>query len=309
MLGLLAGVAGYWALSRSVEAPAELDAERAAALQRENEGLRQELAALPDVEQELAGARESIQHLENGLAEAEAVLEEFRSAQSAAGNSEAARAELANEPEDTSPDPRERLWAALGDPHMRRIQASSVVDMGYSEFLAEFDPARREALREALIAARMEEMEASYEAMQAGAALSQEESRALAEARDASTRQSVAGLLSPQELQLYDAYAEQADGRIMAAGLDVQLGLYAAGMTPENRALAREVLLDEFLATQDAQVAAESSSEDALQAQIDAMRAAQERIRAALPEDQQILFDQFVERQIENLIQSSELMR
>jgi hypothetical protein len=68
-------------------------------------------------------------------------------------------------------------------------------------------------------------------------------------AADPELRADLAEVLTPQQLQEYDAYQEGLEGRVVRKGLDMQVGMMTSGLSPENREQMVDILAEEMMAS------------------------------------------------------------
>lgn len=99
-------------------------------------------------------------------------------------------------------------------------------------------------------------------------------------------REELAQVLTPQELAAFDEYQAGMNERIQRQSYDLQLTMFAPGLTPENRALALDVLVEETAIAQQEGTGRTVVYDRAL-----------ERLAGSLDEPQYALFEGFVEQQ------------
>jgi len=113
-------------------------------------------------------------------------------------------------------------------------------------------------------------------------------------------RDELSHILTAEEMAVWDEYQDTIEERVLDQTYEMQLSMFAGGLTPENREIVKQTIIDEMLAT-DADVTQYPAGTSDIQAAFDIQRAAYERARQrlldVLSEDQLVHFDQFVETQ------------
>jgi hypothetical protein len=65
-------------------------------------------------------------------------------------------------------------------------------------------------------------------------------------------REVLSKILTADEMATWEDFEEHKAERMMEQTYDMQLGMFAAGLTPENKAMVRDVMVDEEMFFQDA---------------------------------------------------------
>ena len=180
------------------------------------------------------------------------------------------------------------------------------MDMAFGEFFQELSlPSETEQQVRDIIAAHMSEQIAKgVEVLQSG--FDKEKLEEMEQNAEKRLREKLSRVLTPQEMDIWDEYAETVEERMLEQNYDMQLNMYAGGMTPENRILVRDVLVDEMLAIgeerdqgtgMDMGMSMDMDIEAALNMQLAAFERARERLAGELGDEQLTHFDRFVETQ------------
>ena len=202
--------------------------------------------------------------------------------------------------------------AALGEmlqgEGMEQMMENSVlaqVSMMYGDFLRSdaLSPEKREALRELLNAYAKAQMRDGLDAFTGKA--DWEEVQAYQQEAQAQRDAEIAALLSPTELEAWEAYQEELPRRMMSQNMDMQLGMFAPGLDADARALARDVIVEEVLMAEEADPS--TTPAGAVQGMSQAMANARERLTGALGEDDLQQLDLFMQ-QMEQFAQIGEGM-
>ena len=201
-----------------------------------------------------------------------------------------------------------KMFSGKRGKKMAEFSARSAAEMQYGDFFRELDlPAEIEAqVREILHASMVEQITRGMEAMRGGA--DPEELRLTEKERVAELRLDLAELLTDEELAAWDEYEATKEERVMRMQFDMQLGMFAAGMTPENRTLATDVLVEEFLASKDALKETPQNTAASVNMQLAGMTRARERLAEQLDEKQLAHFDRFVDHLAGAMSMAAEMM-
>ena len=126
-------------------------------------------------------------------------------------------------------------------------------------------------------------------------------------------RDELSQMLTGEEMALWDQYQETMQQRVLDQTYDMQLSMFAAGLTPESRDIVRQAIVDEMLATSPHALQYPQTTEAALETAFDVQRGAFTRARARvaeqLSEDQLAHFDRFVETQEQMVDMALQMMR
>ncbi len=202
--------------------------------------------------------------------------------------------------------------AALGEmlqgEGMEQMMETSVlaqVSMMYGDFLRSdaLTPEKREALRELLNAHATAQMRDGLDAFTGKA--DWEEVQAYEQEAQAQRDAEIAALLSPTELEAWEAYQAELPQRMMSRSMDMQLSMFAPGLDADARALARDVIVEEVLMAEEADPS--TTPAGAVQGMSQAMANARERLAGALGEEDLQQLDLFMQ-QMEQFAQMGEGM-
>jgi hypothetical protein len=182
--------------------------------------------------------------------------------------------------------------------NMARMSAQFSVPAMYGELFKELNlPPETEAqVREILIDSMAEQVSQGFDAMNGKA--DSEEMRKNMEAHGQKLRAELATVLTADELAVFDEYEANKEQRMLESSIDVQLTMFAKGLTEENRTLLRDVIVEEMTAQGTWMNNPESYANPggAIDRQITAFRTARDRVVPALPEDQAAHVDAFIEQ-------------
>jgi hypothetical protein len=187
---------------------------------------------------------------------------------------------------------------------MADYAASMSMDMAFADFFDELSlPADIEGkVRDILVAHMSEQITKGMEAMQDG--FDKEKLEQMEQGAEEQLREELSRVLNREEMVVYDEYADTMDERMMAQNYDMQLNMYAGGMTQENRTLVRDVLVDEMLAIGEERdqdmgmgMGMDGDIQAALNMQLEAFERARETLAGELDDEQLAYFDRFVEAQ------------
>lgn len=120
-----------------------------------------------------------------------------------------------------------------------------------------------------------------------------------AKTRKEQMRAELKSVLGAEGLEQFDAYQEEMPERMIGQSMDMQLGIFAGGLTPENRTMVRDVLVQELLPGQPDPTA--PASPDQMASMSETQRAAfdraLQRLQPSLPPDQYAEVEGFVRQQ------------
>ncbi|MDK1020616.1 MAG: hypothetical protein QGD90_03155, partial [Candidatus Hydrogenedentes bacterium] len=113
-------------------------------------------------------------------------------------------------------------------------------------------------------------------------------------------RDELSYFLSPEELAAFGEYQATLPERMLERNYEMQLSMYASGLSPENRAMVLDVLIEEMLFLQDDSVAASSSASDPgseFTSRIEVYDRVRERFAGVFDEGQKAVLDRFLDQQ------------
>ena len=188
--------------------------------------------------------------------------------------------------------------------------ARTTVDLKYGDFIRSLglDEARQAQVEEAFILGMRAQIE------QASSSLFGTEADA-GERADPETdvlREHLAQVLTPEELEIFDASQNDARARNVRRTFDVQLRLFAGGLTPENRERVLDVFVEETLKAIDEEGTAPPDGLDfrgQLERQKTVYPRALERLRGDLDDEQYAIVERFVDNQLGLLETSSKWLQ
>lgn len=203
-------------------------------------------------------------------------------------------------------NPLAQMFSGEDGKKLADYAARMSMDMAFGDFFDELSlPADTESQVRDILAAHMsEQISKGMEAMQSG--LDKEKLEQMKEDAEERLREELSRVLNREEMAVYDEYADTMDERMLAQNYDMQLNMYASGMTQENRTLVRDVLVDEMLAIgeerdQDMGMGMGMGMDGDIQAafnmQLEAFERARETLAGELDDEQLAYFDRFVAAQ------------
>ncbi|MCH8204183.1 MAG: hypothetical protein IID09_03420 [Candidatus Hydrogenedentes bacterium] len=262
------------------------DAERTMAM------LEDALAALPDAVEESDDDRASTD--DSGL------LEDAPDAE-----------ETSEEDETKKANPFAAMFSGEMSDKMIVSSAKMNVEMQYGDFLNGLDGDAAEQARLVITQILLDQTERGMSVMR-GELSADEISTIDYEQR---MRDELSYFLTPEELAVFDEYQATIQERMLERSYSMQLNMYASGLTPENRAMVLDVLIEEMLFLQDDGAAASSSASDPgseFARLIEVYDHVRERFAGVLEEDQQAVLGRFLDQQqsmLEMMIPMMESMR
>jgi len=182
--------------------------------------------------------------------------------------------------------------------------ARMAMDMQYGDFFAEveLDPEVEQEVRDIIVAHMTDQMTSGIEM-----ATSSEDStfdlwgiEDMTDQVSEALRADLAQVLTADQMNVWEEYDARKEERVLTKQYDMELGMFASGLTPENRELATDVLVDEIL------LAKETRQQDpdepaGMQAEFERQRQvfanARARLAELIDESQLVHFDRFVEQQ------------
>ncbi len=188
--------------------------------------------------------------------------------------------------------------------------ARAAVNMRYGEFIRslDLDENRRAEVEDAFIQGTRAQIERASSSLFAG-----EEDEEKPEDADVDVLlEHLAQVLTPEELERFDASQSDLRETNVRRNFQVQLRIFAAGLTPENKERVLNVLVEETLKAIDEAGTAPPGSLD-LKGLLDTQKTvyprALERLRNDLDDEQYAVFERFVDNQLGLLETSSRLLR
>lgn len=214
----------------------------------------------------------------------------------------------AAEPGEAEANPLAALGDLLQGEGMEQAMETSVlaqVSMMYGDFLRgdALTPEKREALRELLNAHAKAQMRDGLDVFTGKAEW--DEVQAYLQEAQAQRDAEIAALLSPTELEAWEAYEAELPQRMMTQSIDMQLGMFAPGLSSETRDRARDVIVEEMLMSREADPS--TTIPGGVQAMSQAMANARERLAGEIGEEDLQQLDLFMQ-QMEQFAQIGEGM-
>ena len=111
-------------------------------------------------------------------------------------------------------------------------------------------------------------------------------------------RQELSKILSSDELVVWEEFEANKATHMIEQQYDMQLGMFAVGLTAENRTMVRDVMVDETLLLQQAQLDDDVlTMESRLKAHMEIFQNARQRLFPLLDTDQYTVAEAFIEQQ------------
>jgi hypothetical protein len=183
---------------------------------------------------------------------------------------------------------------------MAELSAKMAIDMQYADFFKELDlnPDTEQQVRDIMQTTMAEQMTKGFESLGDGFDASAMEDSA-ADTTDV-MRDRLSEVLDGNQMAIWEEYEDTKQERMLATQYDMQLSMFASGLTEENRALAIGTIVDEVLAMQESRrndPNVERNMRTELDAQLQAFDSARERLALHLDDRQIAQFDRFIEQQ------------
>jgi len=262
VIAFVAALALGFQMMRAYERAARLDNEITALKARFDAAKTQADEAVQKSKEEIDGLHQQIAEIEDKTAKADAPglagAQPASAGDLLAGMLSALKpAEDKKEPGSSGSDAKANPMAAMAKmfqgeagEKVAALGAGMAVDMAYQDLFKEWNlPKDTEAkVREMFRSYMAEQIKASIDMGQKG--FSKEAAEKLESEGKARLREQLATVLTPEEMARWEEYESTLDERILEKQYDMQLGMLAPGLTPENRELVRDVLVEEFLAGQ-----------------------------------------------------------
>lgn len=128
-------------------------------------------------------------------------------------------------------------------------------------------------------------------------------------------RAELAQALNPEEMEYFEEYQDGMAERMMRRSYDMQLNMYAAGLTEENRAMVLDVLVEEALLGNEllqTQTDTNGGMTQQVGAQFDLqlgiLERSAERLTDALDEDQYAILQRFIDQQASTFEMARQMM-
>ncbi len=230
----------------------------------------------------------------------------------------------AETPADDDPkkkSPLAKMLDSMDVDTMAKIQAVNTLDMSYKRLFDALDlpPDVKVQVHDALLAIKTEENAAMFRQMKSGDETNFDETEREKAERNTRLRASLATLLSKDDLAAWEDYENNITEHTLAGSMDMMVGMYAGALTPENRVLAVDTVVEEMMASLDPEnfLAQGKPTTDLdipgqethINRQLDALARAQERLADAFDDEQYAAFGDFVEQYGNTMRNSIQMMR
>lgn len=222
---------------------------------------------------------------------------------------EALKTSAGSEEGASTKNPLAAMFSGKQGKEMARMSAQFTVPTLYGGLFKELNlPPETEArVREILVDSITEQVSLSFDAMNKKS--DPEEMRKNMEAHGQRLRADLATVLTADELAVFDDYEANKERRMLESGLDVQLTMFAKGLTEENRDMFRDVIIEEMTAQGYSTNNPENYTNPggAIERQMTAFQTARDRVVPVLPEDQAAHVDAFIQ-QMEGMMSAQQEM-
>ncbi len=205
-----------------------------------------------------------------------------------------------------------QMYSGENGKQMAKMGAEMAVNMQYRDLFTSLNlPSDVEQrLREILSDSMAEQISSGMQAMSGGT--SREAMKAAKEKSDADLRSKVAAVLSADEMAKWDEYQAEMPKHVLTQSLDMQLNMLAPSLAAETHNRARDVIVEEMLASQvmpDATGFPESGDFQAqISAQQEAMTRARDRLAQELNESDLAQIDGLISQMQRMMEMSSQMM-
>ena len=127
------------------------------------------------------------------------------------------------------------------------ISANMMVDMEYGDLLYDLQlpPAREQQAREIIARNMGDQISTGMGVFQTKA--SNQQLSDLKTTADQKLRRELSQVLNPNQLSAFDSYQRELPEHILGKSIEMQLSMFSGNLTPHNRKIAREVLVQELM--------------------------------------------------------------
>jgi hypothetical protein len=205
------------------------------------------------------------------------------------------------------------MFGGEGGKQLADYSARMTVNMHYSDLFRELSlpPETEQRVREIITRHMSDQITRGIEMLQEDPG--PERVKRMEEEATERLRDELSGVLTVKEMALWDDYQEAMPERVLDQTYEMQLNMFASGLTPESRDMVKQAIVDEMLAMNPQAMQYPQTTEAALKTtfdmQRDAFARARERVAEQLAEDQLAHFDRFVETQEQMVETALQMMR
>jgi hypothetical protein len=286
---------------------------------------QQQLAGMV-AREELETARRSVAELEKTVADLKSQLEPSDGKGEASATEEAAQGKALLEMFASMADTQQtaetgngltnmlsRMFGGESGKQLADYSARMSVNMYYGDLFRELNlpPETEQQVRDIITRHMTDQIAQGMEMLQQQS--DPETVKRMEEEATKRLRDELSQVLTGEEMAFWDEYQETMQQRVLDQSYDMQLSMFATGLTPESRDVVRQAIVDEMLASSPHGLQYPQTTEAALETAIDIQRGAFTRARARvaeqLLEDQLAHFDRFVETQEQMLDMALQMMR
>lgn len=181
---------------------------------------------------------------------------------------------------------------------MAKMGASMAVNMQYGDLFnqLQLSPETEQRVKDLITSNMSDQISKSMDAM--GNKSSLQDMHKSAKESEAQLRAELSKLLTPEQLALYDQYQQEMPERMLGQSVDMQLSMFASGLSAEDRTQARQVIVEEMInaggATDSTGIPANGNMQDHLQKQQAALQRARDRLAETMDADKVAQVDRFV---------------
>ncbi len=179
----------------------------------------------------------------------------------------------------------------------QNVQTDMMVNMQYAPFLDgyQFPADKEDAVRDILAMYAREELRSAMGMFGEGGTPSAEEMQATEEDTRQRLLADLAEVLSSEELAAFEAYEQDKEYYVLQQSYDQQMAMFAPGLQPETRELARVIFAEEALyAQQQLRESGQMDPRSSIDSVLDSMENARARLEVSLTPDEFRKVDRFI---------------
>ena len=191
----------------------------------------------------------------------------------------------------------EMIQGFADNEHFQNLQTDMMINMQYGPFLDgyQFPADKEDAVRDILAMYAREEIRRAMDMIGGGGMPSSDEMSATEEETRQRLLADLAEVLSPEELAAFEAYEQDKEYYVLEQTFDQQMAMFAPGLHPETRELARAILAEEALyAQQQLRESDQMSPRASMDSSLEAMESARARLEDSLSPDEFRRIDRFI---------------
>ncbi|MCX5769122.1 MAG: hypothetical protein NTZ09_02435 [Candidatus Hydrogenedentes bacterium] len=175
--------------------------------------------------------------------------------------------------------------------------ANAAMTMQYGDLFTELalPPETEQKVRGIIRDYMVRAMQASAEFMKSDA--TPESAKKFEDDFEAQMRTELSKVLTNEGMAIFDEYEAGAPERMLRKSFEMQMGMFAPGLTEENRTMVIDVMVEEMMALkQEPGSLATMADPNAIGAQLDALERSRQRLSTVLEEQQMTQVDGFIQQ-------------